>query len=78
MSTTKIIINEETVLEQLKKQMNDEMLAAAEPVIKAAVVEAEKAMRKQLGSMFISLIEQSFSVERFGTDLRIIVKQDRP
>lgn len=66
-------INSDNMLAALQKQMNAEMMAAAEPVIKKAVEDAEKEMRKQLGAMVIALIEQSFSIERHGNDLRILV-----
>lgn len=73
MSTS--FINSENMLASLKYQMNEEMMKAAEPEIQIAVANAEKAIRRRLGAMFISLIEQSFSIERYGNDLRIIVKQ---
>lgn len=70
-------INSENMLAALQKQMNAEMVAAAEPVIKKAVEDAEKEMRKRLGAMFVALLDQGFSVEGFGTELRIIVKHDK-
>lgn len=71
MATT--LINSENMIEALKARMNAEMLAAAEPVIKRAVEEAEKEMRQRLGAMFVSLIDSSFSVERNASSLHIIV-----
>lgn len=71
-------INEENMLVALKDQMNAEMMAAAEPVIRKAVEEAEKEMRRKLAAMFVSLINQSFSIQRNATDLYIRVENMRP
>ena len=68
-------INADKFVENLAASMNAEMVAAAEPIIKRAVEEAEREMRRKIGQMCISLIEHSFAVERFGTDLRILVHQ---
>jgi len=70
-------VDPDRMLKSLQEKMNSEMMAAAEPVIKKAVEEAEKEMRRRLGAMVVGLIEQSFSIERFGSDLRIHVKIDR-
>lgn len=70
-------INTDNMLRDLMAQMNKEMQAAAEPVIRTAIEDAEKEMRKRLGAMFVALIDHSFSVERFGNDLRILVKHDK-
>jgi len=67
-------IDSDKMLDSLKKQMSEEMMAAAEPAIREAVEKAEKAMRQRLGEMFISLLTYHFSVERMGNDLRIVVK----
>lgn len=71
-------INEENMLAGLKEQMNAELMAAAEPVIRKAVEEAEKEMRRKLATMFVSLINQSFSIQRNATDLYIRVENIRP
>lgn len=65
-------------LRSLQEEMNRQMLAAAEPVIQKAVQEVERAMRQRLGAMVIGLIEKSVEVDRFGPDLRILVKQAKP
>lgn len=57
-------------LSSLQAEMNKQMLAAAEPVIQKALKEVEQAMRQRLGAMVIGLIEESFSVDRYGQDLR--------
>lgn len=70
-------INSEKLMLDLKDKLNIEMQAAAEPVIRKAVEEAEKEMRKRLAEMFIAIIDSNFSVERMGTDLRILVMRGR-
>ena len=70
-------INTDNMMRDLMSQMNKEMQEAAEPVIRKAVEDAEKEMRKRLGAMFVALIDRNFSVERCGTDLRILVKPDK-
>jgi hypothetical protein len=70
-------VNSENMLAGLKEKMNAEMMAAAEPVIKNAAEAAEKEMRKRLGAMFVALLDQTFSMERMGNDLRILVKHDK-
>ena len=69
------LINQDVFLAQLHKKLNAEMLAAAEPLIKKAIEDIEAEMRRQLAQMLISVVEQSFAIERFGTDIRIIVKR---
>lgn len=71
-------INGDTMLAELKERMNAEMLEAAEPVIRKAVEEAEKEMRKRLGGLFVAMIDASFSVYRDGRDLHITVRNDVP
>lgn len=70
-------INTDNMMRGLKERMNLEMQAAAEPVIRKAVEDAEKEMRKRLGAMVVALIDNNFSVERMGNDLRILVKHDK-
>ncbi len=71
------MINVDLMLARLKAELAEEMAKAAEPVILKAVEEAEKEIRKRLGLMFISLLDQSYSVERDGNYLRIIIQHDR-
>lgn len=72
MATT--FINPDAMLAGLKTNMNAEMMAAAEPVIRKAVEEAEREMRKRLAAMFVSLIDKSFSLERQQDTLLIRVE----
>lgn len=58
----------------IQKAMNE----AAEPIIKQAVADAELEMRRRLGSSVLALLEKGYSIERFGTELRILVRIDKP
>lgn len=64
----------ENALARLKEALSAEMQKAAEPVIQAAVAEAEKVIRQRVAAMCVSLVAKDFSMERFGTDLRITVR----
>lgn len=70
-------INQDNMLRDLMSSMNEEMQAAAEPVIRKAVEEAEKKMRRSLATMFVAIIDRSFSIERMGNDIRILVKYEK-
>ena len=70
------LLNNESAALILKQQMNKEMVSAAEPLIAAALVDIEATMRKKLGSMVISYLDNYMQVDRYGTDLRIIIKHD--
>jgi len=73
MKTT--LINSDAAVELLRDKLNEGLLAAAEPAIKKAMEDIEKELRKRLGEMLISVIDSSYAVERFGTDLRITVRR---
>lgn len=66
--------NVEAFTAALRRDMNRQLQAAAEPIIQQAVADAEQAMRQQLGSMVVGLIEHTMTIERVGPDLRILVK----
>jgi formate dehydrogenase maturation protein FdhE len=66
-------INQDAMLRSLMANLNAEMQKAAEPVLRKAVEEAEREMRKRLGALVVGLLEHEFSVERFGHELRITV-----
>jgi hypothetical protein len=74
MSTT-ILVNPENTLKALQAQMSLEMQAAAEPIIQAAIKDAEKAIRERVGRACISLIEQSMDVRMNESHLVITIKQ---
>lgn len=77
MALTNSWVDGDKMLAAMKKQMNDEMMKAAEPVIKKAVEEAEKEMRRSLACMFDGMIDRGFSMDRNGQDLRIIIRHER-
>lgn len=56
-------------------ELNRQMLEAAEPIIQEALKRIEREMRQALAARLIGLIESNMSVERYGTDLRIVIKQ---
>ncbi len=70
------LLNNEYAAEILKREMNKEMIAAAEPVIKEALGEVEKVMRKKLASMVIAYLDNYIEVDRTGQTIRILVKHD--
>jgi hypothetical protein len=55
--------------------MNESMQKTAEPIIENAIKDIEHKMREKMAQNLIALIEETFSVERMGRDLKIIVKQ---
>jgi hypothetical protein len=69
------INHESNMLRAIQVQINEQMKQAAEPVIQQALKDIEVEMRKKLGAMLISLIEQNFRVETRSNDLVITVKQ---
>lgn len=59
----------------LVSELNRQMLEAAEPIIQEALKRIEREMRQALAARLIGLIESNMSFERYGTDLRIVIKQ---
>lgn len=70
------LLNNDEVLKLLKEKMNREMIAAAQPIIEKALIDIEKAMRQKLGSLVISMLDESMDVDRKGTTLRILITND--
>jgi hypothetical protein len=70
---TTSIINHDAAIELLRAQCVKDMTAAAEPIIKQAVADAEKAIRAQIGVWAISMFDSTFSIDRHGRDVRIVV-----
>lgn len=56
-------------------ELNRQMLEAAEPIIQEALKRIEREMRQALAARLIGLIESNMYFERYGTDLRIVIKQ---
>lgn len=74
MATT--LLNPVAVEKILKDKLNRDMRKAAEPVIAKALDEIEKVMRDRLASTIVSYLETYIEVDRYGRDLRIIVKHE--
>lgn len=70
---TSTFINEDRLLEHLRQECKQDMIAAAEPAIQTAMKEIETRLREKLGSIVISMIDSSFDVMRDGKNLRITV-----
>ena len=68
-----LLLSSEASIALLRAELQKELTAAAEPLIQVAVKEAEKAIRDRLGRAVLAVIENNYSVERMGTDLRITV-----
>lgn len=71
------LINTDVAMKVLSARINDELLSCAEPLVVEALASIEKRLRKELGSLLISVVEQSYSIERSGNDLRITVRGNR-
>lgn len=61
----------------LIQKMNQDIMAAAEPIIQEALRKAERAMRERLGAMIIGQLETSFDVCRDGRVIQISVHQKK-
>lgn len=68
------LINKDCLNELLINKLNIDIKNAARPIIAKALCDIEMEMREKLGSLVIAIIDESFSVERNGRDLRILVK----
>ncbi len=71
------LINKDEFARQLHTKLNAGMIEAAEPIIQKALKDTEIAMRKQLGAMLISYLDNNFVVESFSDELRIKVFQSK-
>jgi len=71
-----ITINNDLFTKQLIAAINAQIVAAAEPIIQEALKQAEIEMRKKLAVIVVGMMEKNYSMERFGNDLRIIVRFD--
>ena len=59
----------------ITEAVNESMLASAEPFIEKALKDIEIEMRKTCASRLIGLIESNLSIDRFGTDIRVTIRQ---
>lgn len=72
---TPINLGNDNVLRALKESLNAAMLKAAEPAIQQALKDIERDMREKLAQRLIGLLEQNLSIERYGRDLRVTIRQ---
>ncbi len=71
---TTSLINAKHFTATLRKNLIEDMMKAAEPIIEQAIEKARVEMRKRLAEKVVGLIDQSYQIERNGVDLRILVK----
>jgi len=71
------LVNQDYVIPILKKQLETELNELLKPIVAEATKKAEQEIQKALGRICIGLLDTQFSVERFGTDLRILVKYEK-
>lgn len=69
------IINEGAFRESILKQLNADLLAAAEPILQEALKKIEVEMRAKMASRLIAYMDSNFHFERHGHDIRVVVKQ---
>lgn len=62
----------------LKNHLKQAMTEATEPFIKKACEDAERAIRKAVGAYVVEILEEVYTMERFGNDLRITVRHVKP
>lgn len=70
------LLNTQAVYETLLPHLNEELKACAEPYLEKALEDIEKQLRQKIGSIVIGLLEHSFSVERYGDDIKILVRHE--
>jgi len=58
----------------LTEALAEDIKRETETIIKKAVEDCEKEMRASLGKIIFAFAERSLAVERYGEDLRIIIK----
>lgn len=59
---------------ELMKFLNQQIEKIKEESIKAAILDIEQKLRKEIGAFTISLIDKEMNIMRNGTDLHIIIK----
>ena len=67
--------NQPNMLKALQAQLNADMLAQAEPLIKKALEEIEKEMRARLAQRLIANIEQDMDIRTMGHTITITLRQ---
>lgn len=74
MATT-ITPNVPNAIKALQEQLNADMLAQAEPLIKEALAKIEKEMRARLAQRLIANIQQDMDVRTMGHTITITLRQ---
>jgi hypothetical protein len=69
------IINEGAFRDSIIKQLNADLLAAAEPILQEALKKIEVEMRAKMAQRLIAYMDNNFHIERNGMDLRIVIRQ---
>lgn len=65
-----------TLDKQLKEFLNVEMLKVAEPLIQKSLKQVEQKMRTQVAQNLIAYLDHNMDIERFGSDLRILIRHE--
>lgn len=60
----------------VRTAINERIVAIADEYVEAKVDEFRTKLRVEIGKHLIGVIESSYSMERFGGELRIIVHQN--
>ena len=69
----KLILDPNNTLRHLQVQLTAELQQAAEPLIRKAIEDYEKEVRRRMSVAVIALIEHSFQVESYRDELVIKV-----
>ena len=68
------LINSKVFQEMLKEKINKAMISSAQPILDKALEDIEAEMKKTLGSFVVGFLDAHLTIDRIGTDLRILVK----
>ena len=69
---------EERILARLKVELQRELDAVAEPIIRQALDDIQHQMRQRMGTMVIGLLETSYDVRNLNDRLVITVQVKEP
>lgn len=70
------VFSQPAFAEWFRNKLLIEFKEAAEPIIQKAVKDYEAEVRKTVGKAAVGMLEEAYSIERFGRDLRITVRVD--
>lgn len=71
------LIDQKVLEAAIRAKLADGVLAGLEPIIKQAVVEAEKEIRKQIGTIALSILEHNYEIFSDTNRLVITVKHTK-